>query len=403
VVHVLSSFGLGGQERVALDLARGQVAAGCRVSAVSLAGDDGPLASELRAAGADVRAIAKRGGYDATLTARLAAYFAGLRARAFAAGARSFAAGPRAPLVVHTHNPQPLIYAAPAARLCGAGAVHTKHGANPDGGRRLWLRRAAARCTHAYVAVSALTADVARRNREVDERKLHTIANGIDLARFHPDAAARAAVRAELGVGERDFVVGTVGRLAAEKDQALLIAAVAPLLASDGPGDAGARGGGGIARLVIVGDGAERAALATQIAALDERGRRVVLTGARADVPRLLAAFDAFALSSRTEGLPLVIAEAMAVGLPVVSTAVGGIPDVVVVDGGAAAPGAEAATGALVPPGDAHALGAALARLARDPALGKEWGTRGRARALARYSSERMVNDYLALYRRILA
>ncbi len=208
---------------------------------------------------------------------------------------------------------------------------------------------------------------------------MRTIPNGIDLSRFHPDAEARAAVRAELGVPADAFVVGTVGRLAPEKDQALLMRAVAPLLDEN-------------LRLVIVGDGMERAALDAQAAALGERARFVHLPGARKDVPRFLAAFDVFALSSVTEGLPLVIPEAMATALPVISTAVGGIPGVV----------AEGETGFLVPPGDEAALRDRVARLAAERALGEKFGARGRALALALYSAERMVRDYLALYHEVL-
>jgi glycosyltransferase involved in cell wall biosynthesis len=129
------------------------------------------------------------------------------------------------------------------------------------------------------------------------------------------------------------------------------------------------------------------------VAALGERARVVHLTGARQDVPRLLAALDVFALSSKTEGLPLVIPEAMASGLPVVSTAVGGIPGVVV----------EGVTGLLVSAGDAAALGERLARLATEPRLADDYGRKGRALALERYSAERMVRDYLDVYNQVLA
>jgi glycosyltransferase involved in cell wall biosynthesis len=353
IVHVLSSYGLGGQERVALDLAAGQRALGHEVAALALA--PGPLDAEFVARGVRATVEEKRAGFDLTLFGRLTKSFR--RARVD---------------IVHTHNPQPLIYAAPAARLAGARAVHTKHGANPDAGRRLWLRRTAARFTGAYVAVSETTAEVARANREVPERKLRTVPNGIDLARFHPDAEARREIRRELGIADDARVLGTVGRLAKEKDQALLIRAIAPLLDEN-------------RRLVIVGDGPEMAtlrALATPF---------VHLTGARQDVPRLLASFDAFVLSSRTEGLPLVIPEAMASGLPVISTAVGGIPTVI----------DEGATGFLVAAGDGAALAAAWQRLASDGKLAEDFGRKGRAVALERYSADRMVRDYLNIYEEV--
>jgi glycosyltransferase involved in cell wall biosynthesis len=111
------------------------------------------------------------------------------------------------------------------------------------------------------------------------------------------------------------------------------------------------------------------------------------MTGRRLDVPRLVHAFDVFVLSSTSEGLPLVVPEAMAAGLPVVSTAVGGIPSVI----------DEGETGLLVPV-EEQALRAALAKLERERALARTMGTRARAVALARYSHDRMVDAYLELY-----
>jgi glycosyltransferase involved in cell wall biosynthesis len=142
--------------------------------------------------------------------------------------------------------------------------------------------------------------------------------------------------------------------------------------------------------LVIVGDGDSRPELEAMRGSLGAAARAVHLLGARRDTPRLYRAFDLFVLSSRTEGLPLVLPEAMASGLPVLSTAVGGIPLVVV----------EGETGHLVPAGDATALGAQLARLASPEGrrAAQRMGARGRALALERYSSARMARDYLALY-----
>jgi glycosyltransferase involved in cell wall biosynthesis len=117
----------------------------------------------------------------------------------------------------------------------------------------------------------------------------------------------------------------------------------------------------------------------------------VVLTGRRMDVPRLVHAFDVFALSSKSEGLPLVVPEAMAAGLPIVATAVGGLPSVV----------ESGVTGTLVPV-DEIAFGAALAALARDHAAARSMGATARTVALARYSHDRMVDQYLALYARAL-
>lgn len=356
IVHVLSSYGVGGQERVALDLAIGQRARGYSVAVISLAPPpDGAMAAEFAEAGIAVHRVPKRDGLDPTLVPRLARTLRRLGAR-----------------VVHTHNPLPLIYGAPAARLVGARAIHTKHGKNPGSRGHRVLRRAAAQLVHAFVAVSETTAAQARAQRDAPPARLHTIPNGIRLDRYAPDAAARAAVRAELGLGDA-WVVGTVGRLDAYKNQALLVRAMAPLLSAG-------------VRLVIVGDGDARPEVEAAVAALPDP-RWVVLTGRRMDVPRVVHAFDVFALSSKTEGLPLVVPEAMAAGLPIVATAVGGLPGVI----------DERVTGLLVPVDEA-ALGGALAELVRDRDLARRLGARAREVALARYDASRMVDAYLALY-----
>jgi glycosyltransferase involved in cell wall biosynthesis len=358
IVHVLSSYGVGGQERVALDLAIGQRARGHAVSVISLApAPDGKMAEEFAAAGIAVGRVEKRGGVDPTLVPRLAGALRERRAD-----------------VVHTHNPLPLIYGAPAARLVRAAAIHTKHGMNPGGAGQRWLRRTAARFVHAFVAVSDTTAAQARAQRDVSPGKLHTIANGIRLDRYAPDAEARAAARVELGLGDA-WVVGTVGRLDSNKNQAMLVRAMAPILSSR-------------VRLVIIGDGDARADVEAAIAALPDP-RWVVMTGRRMDVPKLIHAFDVFALSSSTEGLPLVVPEAMAAGLPIVTTGVGGLPSVV----------DDQITG-LVVDVDEHRLGRALGALEADRDRARAMGSRARSVALARFSYDRMVDAYLGLYDR---
>ncbi|MFT3696026.1 MAG: glycosyltransferase [Kofleriaceae bacterium] len=352
IVHVLSSYGVGGQERVALDLAIGQRARGHDVAVISLAPPpDGAMADEFREAGIAVDRVVKRGGLDATLVPRLA--FALRRHRAD---------------VVHTHNPLPLIYGAPAARLIGARAIHTKHGKNPGTRGLMALRKAAARLTHAFVAVSDTTAEQARAQN--DAPTVRVIPNGIRLDRYTPDPAARVAARRELKLPDDAWVVGTVGRVDDNKNQVLLARAFATLPATS--------------RLVIIGDGPARATVEAEVAKLQGRGQ---MTGRRMDVPKLIHAFDVFALSSVLEGLPLVVPEAMAAGLPIVSTAVGGIPSVV----------DEGVTGLLTPIDEA-AFARALQRLEQDRAFARALGRRGREVALAKYSSDAMVDAYLALY-----
>lgn len=360
IAHVLSSFGMGGQERVALELAGAQVRSGHAVAAVSLAAaPHGVLADAFRARGVAVHGVPKGRAFDPTVIARLARL---LRHEGID--------------VVHTHNPQPLAYGAPAGRLAGAVVVHTKHGINPDRGRRLWLRRLGGHLAHAYVAVSDATADTARQNRECPPSRLHVVANGVDLEAFAPEPGARREVRRELELPEDAWVLGTIGRVSPEKDHAMLVRAAGPLL-------------GPRVRLVIVGDGAE---LARVRSAAEAFAPWVVLPGLRRDVPRVLAALDTFVLSSQSEGLPLALLEAMAAGLPIVATDVGGVGEVV--QHGAAA--------RLVPSGDEAALRAALASLLASPEEAARLGERAREGA-ERYSAARAANAYLALYTAALA
>jgi glycosyltransferase involved in cell wall biosynthesis len=347
ITHVLLSLHIGGGERVALELARMQAADGHRVSVVSF-----------ERANVEVVCIPKRAGFDWTLPPRLLRHF---RARR--------------PDVVHTHNPLPLIYAAAPARAARARVIHTKHGPHPDRALRLWLRRGGAACTSAFVAVSEDSGEFARRVREVAPSKLSIIENGTDTDAFHPDEAARAALRAELGIPADAFVVGTVGRMEDVKNHALLVRAVAPLL-------------GERCHLVIAGGGSLERATAELAEALGVSAF-THLTGPTDAVARVLAGLDVFALSSKTEGLPLVIPEAMATELPVVATAVGGVPKVVV----------EGETGLLVPAGDEPALRDAIARLRDDPELVRRMGLRGRSLARERYSARRVAAEYMALYR----
>ncbi len=347
---------MGGGERVACMLTARQVRAGHRVTLLAFAAPpEGGLTSTFLDAGANVVFLPKGGGVDVTLAARL---YACCRAAAFD--------------VVHTHNPLPLIYAAPAARLAGAVVVHTKHGPQPDTARRLALRRAAARATCTFVAVSEATATFAVATGEAAAGNVVVIENGIDVSLFAPAPHLRDAVRASWGVAPRALVVGTVGRLAPEKNHRLLLTAVRGLL-------------GETRRLVVVGDGPERERLRAHATALGLEPF-VQFVGERHDVATQLNGFDVFALSSDVEGMPLVVLEAMSVGLPIVATAVGGVAAMV---GDAAL---------LVPRGEPEPLGRALAELCGDAPRRMELGGRARVAAVRDHSDVRMAARYEAAY-----
>jgi glycosyltransferase involved in cell wall biosynthesis len=214
--------------------------------------------------------------------------------------------------VVHTHLYRAGLYGRIAARLAAVPVVvATEHSLSPDGrlegrivNRPAWaLYRLAERCGDLTITVSAAVHGALRR-RGIPERRLASVPNGLDLARYRYSPAARERVRAELRLGRHTGVIGAVGRLHRWKNLDLALRAVAPLLGAD-------------RRFVVVGDGPERPALG----ALADRlgiGDRVLFTGERTDVPDLLCALDAFVFPSQNETFGLAAVEALASGLPVV-------------------------------------------------------------------------------------
>jgi glycosyltransferase involved in cell wall biosynthesis len=223
------------------------------------------------------------------------------------------------------------------------------------------------------VAVSAAVAASVRAPRPVPEVVLHGLDAPAALADL-PTPADREAGRRALGIPPDGPVIGTVGNFTAKKDQTTLVRALALV-----PG----------ARLVLVGTGPREPELRALVA---ERGLddRVVFAGSRDDVAALLPAFDVFALSSRFEGLPIALLEAMAAGRACVATAVGGVPEVVT----------DGVDGVLVPPGDAGAFAATLVALLADPdrraALGEKAAARSRD-----FRLEVAVGQLAAIYDRV--
>lgn len=237
------------------------------------------------------------------------------------------------------------------------------------------------------VDTMTVVSDAVRRYA-VDEEHIHpskvvTIYTGINAGRYRPaDAAAlRARVRAELGLDESHAVIVHVARLHWMKGHAHLLEA-APLVLAAAPHS----------RFLLVGDGPLQESLAAQIrdAGLADAVR---LLGARDDVPRLLAAGDVMILPSLAEGLPNVVLEGMAAGLPVVASAVGGIPELV----------SDGETGLLTPAGDAEALADGILRLVEDRALAAGMGARGRARVETEFTDDQTTARYLELFTRFLA
>jgi sugar transferase (PEP-CTERM/EpsH1 system associated) len=285
------------------------------------------------------------------------------------------------PDVLHTYNLGTIEYHATALLARVPVRVHAEHGrdaSDPHGINRKHnlLRRLLVPAIDRYVPVSRDLARWLRGTVGIPQSKIELIDNGVDTERFRPATEASN----EAWNAPDAFVIGSVGRLQDVKDQATLIDAFA-LLRNMLPEQRERL------RLVLVGDGPLRARLAQQIA---DGGLQdcAWLPGARSDVAPVMRSFSLFALSSIAEGTPVTILEAMASGLPVVSTAVGGIPDLV----------QDGVSGALVPPGDAQRLAEALATYVLDAERTRLHGAAGRARIEQQYSVSAMLAHYVALY-----
>jgi sugar transferase (PEP-CTERM/EpsH1 system associated) len=284
------------------------------------------------------------------------------------------------PDILHTYNLGTIEYAATAWAAGVPVRVHAEHGRDardPQGinPKHNLLRRLLAPFIDRYVPVSRDLRGWLERVVRIPGHKLQLIDNGVDTERFRQDGAAGA----EAWQDDPDtFVIGTVGRLQDVKDQATLIDAFAHLRTLE-PEEK--------LRLVLVGDGPLRAQLEARVR---ERGVEdcVCFAGARSDVAPVMRSFSLFALSSIAEGTPVTLLEAMASGLPVVATAVGGIPDLV----------EQGVSGTLVPPKDPQALAAAIAPYVRERALARRHGAAGRERVEQQYSMQAMLAAYVALY-----
>jgi len=242
-------------------------------------------------------------------------------------------------------------------------------------GWRYWLNRITHPWTDQVICVSPQVADFFVDHVGIPRQKIIFIPNGVDLQNLK-DLPDKLQARARLALPPDQVLVGTVARLDPVKRLDVLLQALRSL------SDVGA---------VVVGDGPERVIL-IEVSERLKLTERIFFVGHQEDVWPWLAALDVFVLCSDWEGMSNALLEAMAARLPVVATAVGGTPDVVV----------DGVTGLLVPPRDPPALAKAVVRLLRDPDLRHRMGEAGRERVEEHFSLERMVGRTQALYQQLL-
>jgi glycosyltransferase involved in cell wall biosynthesis len=347
VIHLCVGLEMGGMEKLLVEFARHHDRDRFDLQFVSLT-TKGSAGDEIERLGCPVVALQQRAGLRSALPLRLAGLFTHYRAD-----------------LIHTHNTKALLYGVPAARLAGVrNVVHTRHGQRIGATRRQTLLfNFAARYVDHIVSVSRDSTRLAAR-QGLGTGKLVTIHNGIDLSRFAgvgPHASGPAMF---------------VGRLSPEKDIHTLLQAAAIVVAEEKT-----------FRLHLAGDGPIMPDL-QRVADELGLGDRAVFLGQTRNVAAAMAGASLFVLSSLTEGVSLALLEAMAMGLPVVATRVGGNVEVI----------ADGETGLLVPPQSPEALAAALLKVYRQPELARMMGEAGRRRVEADFDAKRMVARYEALY-----
>lgn len=376
VLQLITELRPAGAERIVFELARGLPKEHFHVQVASLRPATGAVARWLREAGVPVHDLGMCCKYDLRARGRLVELIRRERID-----------------LLHTHLFHANVLGRSAARKACVRCVATAHIAErrfmPW---RFWLERRALGRGGLLVCVSEAVKSFMEERAGIPPQQMRVIYNGVDLSRFEewtsPERRneARVALRKAIGAPEFAEVAIAVGRLEPQKNYSHLLSSWAELCSSilEGLRDQ---------RLVIVGEGTQREALKAQVRQLGVE-RSVHWLGHRDDVPALLAGADAFVLSSSYEGFGLVVVEAMAAGLPVVATAVDSIPEVL---------GGEAAgSGVLVPPADPSALASGLAGLlAKSGEERASMGASGRKRAREKFSLERMLSDYAALYQEL--
>ena len=357
VVHMIDELPPDGAERLIADMLYHR-SNRFRYSVVCLV-RDGALAQEIRDLGVPVTVLGRRGAVDPTLVVRLAFWLRKNRVD-----------------VVHTHLFTADSYGRVAARLAGVrGVFSTAHNTNVCEGKvKKAVHWGLSWISTRVVACSEEVGRVMREQDHLPASRLGVISNGINVDRF---AGARGdGVREEFNVPAGSLLIGVIGRLHEQKGHRHLIAAMGLL-----------RDQGLAATCLIIGQGELRAELEEEVRRL-QLGDRVLFTGQRKDVPRLLAALDVLAMPSLWEGLPMALLEAMAMSRAVVATRVSGIPDVI----------QDGDNGLLVPASDPAALAAALTRLIKDTELRARLGRSALATLRQRFDVKRTAQAYEALY-----
>src|SRR5262245_20830634 len=355
VVHIIHRLAMGGLENGLVNLINFTPADRYRHAIVSLT-DITDFRDRIRQHDIALFSLQKRDGQDYRMYGRLHRVLRRLR-----------------PDIVHTRNLGTLEYLV-AAAFAGVGSrIHGEHGRDiydPDGLNFKYnlLRRALKPFVHRYIAVSNDLADWLVHTVGVQRDHVSRICNGVDVKRLHPRTEPRCDFGPKGFACPTSIVLGTVGRMEAVKDSLTLVRAFLHLVSAN----ANLRDR---VRLAVIGDGALRLEAQELVSAADAKSL-VWFPGERNDIPEIMRRLDLFVLPSLREGISNTILEAMATGLPVIATRVGGNPELV----------EDGETGTLVPPADPIAMADVISGYLNNPAKMAQHGRAGRKRAEVEFS-----------------
>ncbi len=371
VAHVIYALGTGGLENGLVNIINRTPPDSYRHVIICLTQAD-EFQNRITVPGVEVIALHKRPGHELGVYWRLWAVLRRLR-----------------PAIIHTRNLAALETQVIACLLPGTKRVHGEHGRDVydlEGQNKKYnlLRKMIRPLVHCYIAVSKDLQHWLLGTVGVNPHKVKQIYNGVDQEKFYPGSGSRSVLAPAEFPADDSLVLGTVGRLAEVKHQCALVQAF-ELLCQRYPQYHSRL------RLVMVGDGPMEAKIRDQVS-VSGLSSQVWMTGARDDIPELMRLMDIFVLPSLGEGISNTILEAMAVGLPVIATDVGGNPELI----------EDGVNGRLVPVGDASALADAIFELLESPALRESMGDKNLKKVAASFCWSKTVDQYLSVYDRLL-
>jgi glycosyltransferase involved in cell wall biosynthesis len=366
LAYVVNSLNPGGTERLVVEMS---LAFKADFDVMVLCLDEpGLWAGDLRAAGIPVHCLWRQPGIDLAIPVRLARQFRRSNTR-----------------IVHAHQCTPWFYGALSRLFHFAPRLlleeHGRFFPEVENRKRVLVNRVlVSKLTHRFIAVSEDVGSRLEKYEGLDRARIEVIYNGVKAdTPLNPDA--RQQLRSELGFDSESFVVGTVGRFDPIKNLPMLVGSLARAAKSI----TSLRG-------LLVGDGPVFNQIRSQVG---EEGLadRMRMTGFREDARKLIQCMDLFVLSSFSEGTSMALLEAMAAGVPVAVTAVGGNPELVV----------SGETGWVVPSDSVEALSAAILDAASDAPKRRRMAEAGQQRFMNHYAFERMIESYRRVYQSLLA